>query len=344
MSMSTTRRLIVYAFMLVLIVSLAACGQNNKLPEANEMGNNGTSQEVQEIEQDDNGEARPDTEQEVDHQETIYPLTVTDASGLTMVFEEAPQRIVSLSPSETEVLFALGLEDRIVGVTEWCDYPAAALEKPNVGSFDGNPETIIAAEADLVVGILSLNNPEYIDNYRELGLTVFTSEPTNVQEAMDRILLLGQITNTVAQAEQIVAVMTEELDYVANAVSHLTEDEKKSVFIEYAEGWTVGKGEFMDELITLAGGINIASDTEGWFQINDETIIARDPDVIVYPMYMAGMEDAIKARNGWEQMSAVVNDEIYGVNDDMISRPSPRMTKGLIEIGHVLYPELVTPQ
>lgn len=339
------KRALLFTIILVLAISLSACGQNNEQGSQPQLDQNEQGSQLQPEDHSPNEEESNDSQDSSDSNQeegSNYPLTITDASGFTMVFEEAPQRIVSLSPSETEVLFALGLEDRIVGVTEWCDFPEAALHKPKVGSFDGNPETIIAAEPDLVVGILSLNNPEYIENYRQLGLTVYTSEPANVQEAMDRILLLGQITDTLERAEQIVAEMTEDRDYVVNAVTALTDDEKKSVFIEYNEGWTVGKGEFMDELITLAGGINIAEDMQGWVQISEETIIERDPDVIIHPTYMAGIDEVIKARNGWEQMSAVVSGQIYGVDDDLISRPGPRLTKGLIEIGRALYPDLVT--
>lgn len=329
-----------YVLVIVLIVSVSVIGcSTNDLSNGNNQERTGQEQQT-DAEEQGNGEQQGDHEQDGELN-TVYPLTLTDASGLEITFKQAPQRIVSLSPSETEVLFALGLDDRIVGVTEWCDYPVQATEKPKVGSFDGNAETIIAAEPDLVVGILSLNNPQYIENYRQYGLTVFTFEPQTLEEAMERILLLGVITDTQAQAEKVVAEMREDVAKVTAAVEQLGESASKKVYIEYSEGWTVGRDVFMDEMVTLAGGTNVVSDVSGWVEVNEESIIQANPDVILYPTYFSNLEEIVKQRSGWSEVNAVKNNRFVAINDDLISRPGPRLSKGLIEVANALHPGLI---
>lgn len=343
------KRMILSMMTLLLSVSLLACGaQNDLLNDSRNGSENGSHSGSQHALEGDRGganneasnEANGDAD-EVDELRTVYPLTVTDASGLEMTFDKAPERIVSLSPSETEVLFALGLDERIVGVTPWCNYPEAALSKPGVGSLDGNAETIIATEPDLLVGILSLNTPQFIENYRSLGLQVFTVEPESVQEAMDRIIQLGIITDTQAQAQKVVAQMEAELQSVVEAVEQLSEDDYKKVYIEYSEGWTVGKDTFMDELVTLAGGKNIVDHVSGWIEITEEVIIQANPDVILYPSYVAGLPDIIKQRSGWTQIPAIQNDRIVAIDDDYISRPGPRLTQGLLDVARALHPGML---
>lgn len=271
---------------------------------------------------------------------TVYPLTVKDASGKEVTFQKAPERIVSLSPSETEVLFALGLGSKIVGVTEYCDYPEEAKSKPKVGNLQGNPEAIIAANPDIVFAGLSLNK-KTVEKLSELKMNLFTVEPKTVDQVMERILLYGKITDTQEQAEKVVAQMKAEKQKVVDAVKGLKEDRKKKVYIEFSPGWTVGKGEFMDDLITLAGGINVASDVQGWKQISEEKIIQSNPDVILYAKAVKDLEKTIRGRAGWDKINAMKTGAVVGLDDNLLSRPGPRVTQGLLEIAKAIYPDLV---
>ena len=271
---------------------------------------------------------------------TTYPLTVKDASGKEVTFTKAPERIVSLSPSETEVLFALGLDDQIVGVTEWCDYPEAAKSKPKVGDLQGDPEAILAANPDVVFAGLSLNN-KALEKLNELNVNVFTVEPKTIDQVMERILLYGQITDRQEQAEQVVARMKEERQKVLDAVKGLKDGEKKKVYVEFSPGWTVGKGEFMHDLITLAGGINVAGETEGWHQISEEKIIQANPDVILYAKGVPDLEKTIRGRSGWDSIAAIRDGRVIGVDDNLLVRPGPRITQALTEIAKAIYPDLV---
>ncbi|WP_199615609.1 ABC transporter substrate-binding protein [Paenibacillus alkalitolerans] len=269
--------------------------------------------------------------------ETKYPLTVKDASGLEITFEKAPERIVALSPSETEVLFALGLGDQIVGVSDWSDYPEEAKSKPKVGGMEANTEVILEANPDLVVGGLSFNGGT-VEQLRELDLTVFASELKTLDDVIAHIEQIGQIANRNAEAAEVVKKMKSERQTVLDAVAGLPEEEKRTVYIEFSPGWTVGKGEFMDELITLSGGVNVA-DQDGWYEISEEKIIASNPDVILFGKNVDGLEATIKGRAGWDKVEAIAQQRVFGIDDNLLSRPGPRVTQGLLEVAKSIYPE-----
>lgn len=278
---------------------------------------------------------------------TKYPFTIKDATGEEFTFTKAPERIVSTSPSETEILFALGLADKIVGVSNYDDYPEEAKSKPKVGGVvKPNEEAIIAVNPDLVVGGISMKE-QVAEKLRELKLNVFKLEPKKLDDVFNNILLLGQITDKQQEAEKVVAQMKAERQKVVDAVKSLKPEQKKKVYIEFSPGWTVGKGEFMDELITLTGGVNVASDLTGWSKINEEKVIKDNPDVILYAKGVtdqktgATLEQMIKGRSGWEKITAIQTNRIAGLEQNIISRPGPRLTKGLLEMAKAIYPELV---
>ncbi|WP_127584130.1 ABC transporter substrate-binding protein [Paenibacillus koleovorans] len=271
---------------------------------------------------------------------TVYPLTVKDASGKDVTFTKAPERIVSLSPSETEVLFALGLNSKIVGVSQYDDYPEEAKSKPKMGNLQGNPEAIIAANPDIVFAGLSLNKPS-VDKLTELKMNLFTAEPKTVDQAIERIALYGKITDTQEQADKVIAQMKADKQKVADALKGLKDDQKKKVYVEFSAGWTVGKGEFMDDLITLAGGVNVASDLQGWKQISEEKIIQSNPEVILFSKGVPDLEKTIRGRGGWDKIKAMQDNKVIAVDDNLLSRPGPRVTKALIDVAKAIYPDLV---
>lgn len=277
---------------------------------------------------------------------TVYPITVIDASGVEVTFDKAPERIVSISSSETEILFALGLGDKIVGVSDYDNYPEEALDKPKMGGvINPNEELIVASNADLVVSGMSL--PEDIaERLRSLGIKLYRPAPKSVDEVLETILQFGEITDTQGKAEEIVASMREDLRKVTEAVAAIPEEDRLKVFIEFAPGWTVGGGEFLDELVTLAGGVNIASDIPGWSQINEEKVIADNPEVILYAAdlidYDTGktLEELIMERKAWSSITAIQEKRLVPLNQDIIARTGPRLTQGLLLIFEGLYPDL----
>lgn len=278
---------------------------------------------------------------------TIYPLKVKDATGKEFIFDKAPARLVSISPSETETLFALGLGEQVYGVSDFCDYPAEALKKPKMGSIvKPNEEALLASNADLIVTGVSMKIPA-VEQLRSLKLNVFKVEPKTVDDVLNNMLLFGQIFNKQEQAEKLVAEMKADRQKVTDAVKNLQPEQKKRVLLEFSPGWTVGKGEFMDELITLSGGINIYGEMAGYSQLNEEKVIAANPQIILYPSNLIDdkskktLDQIIKERSGWEKIDAVKNNRIVGVDKDWISRPGPRITQGLVAIAKGIYPELV---
>lgn len=334
------RKLWLTVWLALMLTAVSACGGVNVDVEngadgAQEGQNQAAEQQIGQTE-----------DAESDRTATEYPLTVKDAMGVEVIVEKAPERIVSTSPSETEILFALGLGDKIVGVSDFDNYPQEALEKPKMGGVSNpNEEAIIAANPDLVIGGISMKE-DIAERLRSLGLTLYKTETKTVQEVLDSILQIGVITGTQEQAKAIVAAMEEDIRIVSEAAATVKEADRKKVYIEFAPGWTVGSGEFMDELITIAGGVNIAADMQGWSQINEEKIIQDNPDVIFYAADLVDfdsgkpLEELIKERSGWSSIKAIQEGRLVPLNEDILSRTGPRLTQGLLDISEGLYPGL----
>ncbi len=323
---------------------LAGCGSSNgeggASGEASASASAGASPSA-------SASSAPEASDSGEAKQTQYPLTVQDATGESFTFEQAPQRIVSTSPAETEILFALGLGEQVVGVSDFDNYPEEATTKEKVGSITKpNEEAIIALQPDLVVTGISMPE-DVLNKFRSLDLVMYKTDPKSIDDVMNNILQMGIIANRQQEAEALVASMKEDVERVAAAVAGVAEADKKKVYVEFSPGWSVGKGEFMDELITLAGGINVAGDTEGWNQINEETIVQKNPDVILFTLGVTDsesgktLEEMIKGRSGWDQITAIAENRVVGLDQDVLSRPGPRITQGLVEVAKAVYPDLV---
>lgn len=275
---------------------------------------------------------------------TIYPLKVKDATGEEFTLDKAPTRIVSVSPAETESLFALGLDQEIVGVSDYDDYPQAATSKPKMGGITSpNAEAIIAAKPDIVFTGISMKEAD-VKKFRDLGIQMFKVDPKTYDDVISNIELYGQITDHQQQAKTVVDNMKKTREDIQAAVKNVSVKEK--VYVEFSPGWTVGKGEFMNELIETAGAENVAAAETGWFQINEENIIKANPDIILYPAGLIDtetkkpLEELIKGRQGWDQIAAVKNNQVIGVDANLLSRPGPRLADGLQVIAKAIYPEV----
>src|SRR5690625_5019467 len=229
----------------VLMLSfLGACGGEDSNGDANDVDTT-EEESTEDKAEGENGDSDLETE---------YPLVVEDVTGEEITIEEEPERIVSTSTSDTEVLFALGLEDKIYGVSDFDDYPEEAKDKPKMGGVvEPNEEAILEQEPDLVVTGNSISE-EAAQNIRDLGITLYQTDPKNMEEVFDVIRETGLITNRQKEAEDVIEEMQSVIDHVKETVAEVAEEDKKKVYIEYNPGWTVGKGEFMHELIELAGG------------------------------------------------------------------------------------------
>ncbi len=252
--------------------------------------------------------------------------------------EVYPERIVSLFPSNTEILFALGLGDKVVGVTEWCNYPEEALEKEKVGdAFDVNLEKIISLEPDLVLGGAGEVMEEAVNFLNENNIEAAIVKSASVAETMDAILYIGEITGTLEEAKAIVKEMESSISKFKEKTDAISEEEKLTVFVlidpEYL--FTVGSNEYLNELVELAGGINIAAEFDsGYFMISEEKVVEKDPDIILstFPVL-----EAIQARDAWKDLRAVKEENVVVVDGDIVSRQSPRLTQGLEELYNAFY-------
>ncbi len=274
------------------------------------------------------------------------PLTITDHFERVVTIENtSPQRIVSLAPSNTEILFALGLGDRIVGVTDYCNYPPEAATKPSVGDYtEPNIEVIISMEPDLVLA--TVEHETEMAQLESHGITVVGLNPTTIDEVLASITLVGQITGQETEAASLVDEMQARIKTITDKTSTLSEAEKTRVFyiIWHDPMWTAGAGSFANALIEMAGGVNIARDLSGYADISMEAVLAGNPQVIIAGVSMGTGQDLpleyMKTEPRLEVVDARENGRIYSVNMDLVGRPGPRIVEALEEFFQLIHPEL----
>ncbi len=253
------------------------------------------------------------------------------------------RRIVSLAPNITEILFALGLGDRIVGVTKHCNYPAAALTKTSVGSYiDLNIEKILALNPDLVIATADGNEKGSVERLAVFKIPVLVTNPKNLGEVFETIETIGRITKQSHRAETMVRSLKQRADRVIQACLPLS---RPRVFLQINEHplITVGQGTFHNNLIKLAGGINISgNDTIKYPKYSLEQVLRSKPDVLLITTMERGvMAERKKERwRQWAQLPAVKQDRIYILNSDLLDRPSPRLVDGLEALARAIHPEL----
>jgi len=273
------------------------------------------------------------------------PRVFTDDLGREVTLEDIPQRIVSISPACTEILFALGLGDEVVGVTEYCDYPQEALEKAKIGTFTSpNLEAILAQDPDLVLATGGVQL-ELLDQMEETGLVVYAVNPMTFDQTVAAILEIGELTGAERQAEDIAADMNARAVDIASRLNELEAEgiERPRVFYEifYENNvWTAGSDSVISDLIGLAGGENIGdADTSDYYEFSVESLIAENPQV--YLVGSGSMFDPgdITGRSGWERIDAVREGRVYVIDENLVYRSGPRLIEGLEAIHAALYPE-----
>lgn len=285
------------------------------------------------------------------HSQGKYPLTVQDDFNRSVTLQNRPARIISLAPSNTEILFALNLESSVIGVTEQCDYPPRVLELKARGTLEviggyATPslEKIVALNPDLVLAATSLQT-DVIHRLEAQGLTVVGLNPKTVSEILDDITLVGLICDVEAEAFKLTQELTSRISYIASRVSGQGVSLKVYYELWYDPLMSVGKGSWIDELIQMAGGENIFSNSETPYPIvNPEAVLQMNPDAIFIPVgYMGGeFKPSLEERPGWRSVSAVKNGRIYEVDEDVLLRPGPRIVEGLWQLAVNLYPERFT--
>ena len=269
-------------------------------------------------------------------------VTFTDMMGREITLAEPATRIVALTAADCEILCALGCEDALVGRGEYCDYPASVLDKPSVQSgYNTNIEEIIALQPQVVLMGTMAQTTEQVEALAQAGIQVVVSDAQNIEGVYTAIRLIGAIMGKDAEAEAMVADMqTAFADIEARS-----EATGKTVYFEVSPLqwglWTAGKGTFMDELAAMCGLTNAFADVEGWAEISEEQVIARDPDYIVtITMYYGEGPtpvEEIKSRAGWDALKAVQNDAILNADSNEISRPGPRLQDAAETLFNFVY-------
>jgi len=286
--------------------------------------------------------------QEASVENSFSPIEFIDYLDRDVSIDALPQRIVSLAPSVSETLFAIGAGPLMVGRTDYCNYPPEVETLPSIGGFAASSisiETILDLEPDIVIGG-STYQSEVIDALDTAGITAFVVQPASLDEIKKTILLLGTITDHANDAQIIIDDMQTRIDAVTIKVTEIPQEEKPRVFYEvwHEPLMTTTHKTFIGEIIELAGGVNIFNDlNEQYPSISAEQIIASDPQVIVGPSNHADQLTAeiISQREGWQDISAVKNESVYILDGDIVSRPAPRIIEALEEMAAILYPEMI---
>ncbi len=275
---------------------------------------------------------------------TGQTMTVTDGLGREVSVKTNPQRIVSLAPSNTEILFALGLGDRVYGVTNICNYPPEAQAKEKVGDYYSvDTEKVISINPDLILAE-DLQKADIIPALEKLGFSVVTLVPHNIQEMGDTIRMVGEITGTQDKADEIVADMEQRVKAVTDITDTLDDSQRVRVlYLVWNDPmYSVGTDTYIHELIKKAGGSNIAAFAgEGWPELSLEQIIDLDPQVVIanhdIPL------DALMADSRLAVVDAFKNGRVYSINADLTNRPGPRIVEGLETMAKMIHPELFGP-
>ncbi|MDD1702677.1 MAG: cobalamin-binding protein [Methanoregula sp.] len=266
---------------------------------------------------------------------TAPARTVTDDYGTAVTIAGTPERIVSLAPTNTEILFSLGLGDRVAGVTDYCNYPAEALTKPKIGGFSTvSVEKVAAQHPDLVVASEG-NGAELVDHLRKLNMTVIVTNPKNVSGILRDITLVGEAAGAEDNASARVASLTARIQATEANASALGAHPKVAHIIWNDPIYASGSGTFQDELISMAGGTNAFAGKTGYATIGTEDFIAADPDILIVNSGtgMGGSEDSVAQYFGNETrfagISAIKNHRVYVIDSDTVDRAGPRIVDAL---------------
>lgn len=262
-----------------------------------------------------------------------YPVTLRDARGKSVTIKSRPTRIVSLAPNITEILFALGAGDRVVGVTAYCNYPPEAKKKQKVGDMRTTAESVIARRPDLVIGQAAMNST-LITQLEGLHRTVFATNPLTLKQAENDIKSIGKIVGAPKAADSIVAKMNAG---IASVKASRAGKKPKTVLVVIQANplWAAGPKTFVDEMLKTANAKNIAHDARpGFVPFSKEAAISRNPDIII--VRSKGERDFFLKSPVWKNTNAAKHGHVVIINNDLLVRPGPRLVDGLKAIAKCL--------
>lgn len=267
---------------------------------------------------------------------------IVDLVGRRVQVPDDPRRIVTLAPGLTEMVYAIGQQWRLKGVSRFSDYPPAAEALPKVGSYiHPDLEKIVALKPDLCLAVKDGNPKEAVLRLEALGIPVYAVNPKSLEEVMETLLALGRLFHAEAQAEEAVASMRQRIEAVVERVSAVEERPRVFFQIGLSPIVSVGSQTFAHELVTLAGGLNVMEGPTSYPRLSVEEVMALRPDVIVVSTMSRGcrFQDIEALWRRWKGIPAVAADRIVLVDSDLFDRPSPRLVEGLERLADILHPE-----
>ncbi|MFJ7684987.1 ABC transporter substrate-binding protein [Peribacillus butanolivorans] len=275
--------------------------------------------------------------------EEVKAYTVTDDTGKKIKFDKVPETVVSLQPSNTEILFKLGLGDKVVGVTDFDNYPEEAKDIEHVSdSVNINAEKIISLKPDAVIAY-TIGDETTLKPLEDAGIPVFIiKSATNFDDVYGDIGQIAEVMGVAEKGEDLVKDIQNKITSVEEKIETL--DEKEQTYFEISpapEIYTTGSETFQQEILKTAGIENIFADQKGWVKVSDEEIVKRNPNAIITTAtYADDAVDEIKSRKGWEDINAVKNDQVYLLDENIMSRPGPRIGEAVELAAKTVYPDL----
>lgn len=274
-----------------------------------------------------------------------YPLTVIDDTETAVNIPQEPQRIISTAPSNTEILFDLGLQEKIIGITNYCNFPEETKNIEKIGEISPlNFEKIISLNPDLILAYAGFQLKE-IPRLRELGLNTIVLEPLTLEDTFKSVEMIANVCGISDKGSLLVDNLIQRVNIIKSKVSKIPISDRPKIFVGGTSEtiFTPGAGTLFNELITLAGGQNIAADLSFWKKISPEFVAQAEPDIIIVPVgaMNQGEESKIKSnisqRSGWSNIPAIKNQKIFIVNEDLFYRAVPRLVDGLELLYGIFY-------
>lgn len=271
----------------------------------------------------------------------IAPRTFVDDLGRKLYLAKAPNRIVSLAPSVTEMLFALGAGDQIAAVTDFCDYPAEARLKPRIGGLKPSLEAIIAAQPDLVLVPHAFLDPAVLTKLDEMKISTYVLQAKTLEDILTQLNQLGRMLNRSTAATDLVAGLRRRIRAVREQTQTLPRPKVLYVLNSHPL-MTVGPGSFIHQLLDAAGAANVAATAaQPYPRISLEEVLAQNPDILMFPVGAAeGIPESEQAQwQRWPQLSAVRQHRLYRIDSELVDRPGPRIVDGLEQLAKQIHPE-----
>ncbi|WP_332630529.1 ABC transporter substrate-binding protein [Halalkalibacter flavus] len=300
-------------------------------------------------EQNTQDEVNADQEEQAAEEESegLFPVTFVDDADREITIESEPETIVSIQASNTEVSFALGLGDKVIGVSDYCNYPAEVLDIEKVGAQDMNAELILTLLPDiaLVTDYHYNTHPEILEQFEEAGINVVVvGSASSFEDVYNKIDMIATATGSQTVAEEIISDMKERHEAIKEQAEESITDKKK-VWVEVSPApdiFTTGQNTFMHEMLESIQAVNAAEDHEGWVSLTEEEIVQLNPDVIIttYGYYVDNPSGDVLARDGWAEVPAVQNEQVFDVDNDTVTRPGPRLIEGVETLAELIYPEV----